>query len=141
MDLVLYFGARDSPEARDSVFRFRRTAGLVRPCAGFVGLEGFLFKEPGEGRDPEFVLGGVARAAVCAAAEGSGRVKPFWFDFGVSKGFKIMPFVISESSGLKGFSLPSLGLRDSVEPLFLRERVGGRSLSVNRASSICRRAI
>jgi len=41
----------------------------------------------------------------------------------------------------KGFSFPSRGRSDSVDPWFLIERVGGRSCSSNRASSICRRAI
>lgn len=49
--------------------------------------------------------------------------------------------MLSDFSNEKGFSLPSWGLRDSVEPLFLSDRVGGRSFSVNRASSICLRAI
>jgi len=44
-------------------------------------------------------------------------------------------------SEAKGFSFPSFGRKDSVEPLFLSDRVGGRSFSVNRASSICRLAI
>lgn len=41
----------------------------------------------------------------------------------------------------KGFSSASLGRSDSVEPLFLIERVGGRSASSSRASSIWRMAI
>lgn len=47
----------------------------------------------------------------------------------------------SGSWEIKGFSFPSFGRRDSVEPLFFNDRVGGRSLSVSRANSICRRAI
>ena len=74
MDLVLYFGAIDSPEARDSVFRFRKTAGLVRPCAGDC-CEDFRVNGPGEGRLLEFVFGGDVAAARTAADVG--RVKPF----------------------------------------------------------------
>jgi hypothetical protein len=51
----------------------------------------------------------------------------------------LAPF--STSLELKGFSLPSFGRNDSVDPLFLSDRDGGRSFSVNRASSICRFAI
>lgn len=47
----------------------------------------------------------------------------------------------SGSLDRKGFSLPSFGRRDSVEPLFFSDGAGGRSFSVNRASSICRLAI
>ena len=65
-------------------------------------------------------------------------VKPFCIGFGDSTGgFDSKLFVSSDGNV---FSLPSLGLRDSAEPLFLSERVVDRS-SANRASSICRRDI
>lgn len=83
--------------------------------------------------------GGVAAAARTAAEEGRGAVgKPFCIDCGDSKGLMWMSSVLTCPNGL---SSPSLGRRDSVEPLFLTERaVGGRS-SVSRANSIWRCAI
>lgn len=47
----------------------------------------------------------------------------------------------SVSSERNGFSCPSLGRSDSVDPLFFRDLVGGRSCSCRRASSIWRSAI
>ena len=78
--------------------------------------------------------------AVARAATEVGRcvVKPFCIGFGDSTGG--FDSKLSVSSDGNVFSLPSLGLSDSVEPLFLSERVVGRSSS-NRASSICRRDI
>lgn len=85
----------------------------------------------GDGR--ELWRGGVITAADRAAAEGLVFV-PLVSDFGgVSKGLLRLRSWFSSS--------PSLGRRDSVEPLFLSDRVGGRSFSVNRASSIWRSAI
>lgn len=85
IDLVLYFGATDSPEAKDSVFGFRKTAGLVRPCAGDCACEDFRVNGPGDGRGIGLVVGEVLTGARAAAE--FGRAKPLWLDFGVSKGF------------------------------------------------------
>lgn len=63
-------------------------------------------------------------------------------DLGVSRGgIGVESAVSCMANGL--LSSPSLGRRDSVEPLFLMERFeGGRSSwASRRASSICRRAI
>jgi len=111
-----------------------------------VGCEDCRVNRPGDGLGFEIALGGggVVTAAARAAADELGRWvggNPFWFDFGDSKGFICISSDLSGSLAKKGFSSRSLGLRDSVEPLFLSDRaVGGRS-SINRASSICRRAI
>jgi hypothetical protein len=86
--------------------------------------------------------GGEPIAACRAAAEelGRGAAEPFSCDLGESTGFIWIssPFSRSEPNG---FSLPSFGRKDSVEPLFFSDLGGGRSFSVNRASSICRLAI
>jgi hypothetical protein len=89
IDRVLYFGARDSSDARDSVFRFRNTAGATRGFVGCVGCEDCRFKADGEAFG--FDLGGdgdVAVAARGAVEEGRGAVgKPVWINCGDSKGF------------------------------------------------------
>lgn len=69
------------------------------------------------------------------------EVKSLLFDFGVSNGFNCISSGFSGSSERNGFSCPSLGRRDSVDPLFFIDRVGGRSASSNRANSIWRWAI
>lgn len=90
MDLVRNFGAWDSSEARDSVFRFRRIAGLGRDCAGGVGCEGCLVRAGvervfGDGWD----VGGVfeVRGGGGVRRRGEAKPSPFRSDFGVSKGF------------------------------------------------------
>ena len=77
-------------------------------------------------------------AARAAAEVGRCAAKPFCIGFGDSTGGFNSKLLVSSNG--KVFLLPSLGLRDSVEPLFLSERVVGRCSS-NRASSICRRDI
>lgn len=63
---------------------------------------------------------------------------PFCIGFGDST--VVLNSSLSVSSDGNPFPLPSLGRRDSVEPLFLSERVVARPSS-NRASSIWRRDI
>jgi len=130
---VRHFGVFDSPEARESVFRFRRPS---RACVGGVGCEGCRVNAPGEGRGFELAPrgGGVMTTAARAPA---GIVNP------LSGVFEDLSAPSGLPSIFEGFSSSlSFGRRDSVEPLFLRERtVGGRSLSVRRASSTCRKAI
>ena len=100
---------------------------------------------PGDalGAEVGFEGGGVTTAAARAAADEVSRctADSFCISFGDSTGgFNSNLFVSSD--GIL-FSLPSLGRRDSVEPLFLSDRVVGRSSrsSCNRASSTCRSAI
>lgn len=141
MDRVLYFGASDSPDARDSVFRFRSTAGEVRGLVWGVGCEDCRFNAPGDAFGFGIACGGVAGVTTAARVPGDGLCeewKPFCVDLGDSNGFM---GISSEVLLPNGFSSPSFGRRDSVEPLFRTDRaVGGRS-SINRANSICRRAI
>lgn len=119
--------------------RFRSTAAATRGFVGCVGWEDCLFKAEGEafglGIDLGIDWGGEGEAAAAARAateEGRGPAgKLLSIDRGDSKGFMGI-----SSAWPKGFSSPSLGLSDSVEPLFRTERaVGGRS-SVSWASSI-----
>ena len=130
IDLVLYFGTADSPEARDSVLRFRKTAGVMRECVWGVGWDDCRVNPTS---DDAF---GVEKGFEAAADKvGCCAANLLCIGFGDLTGG-------SNSKGML-YSLPSFGRRDSVEPLFLSERVVGRSSrsSSNRASSICRSAI
>ena len=123
IDLVRYLGVCDSADVMDSVLRFR-TPILV--CWGLF-TEGFRARSVGDAR----VWG---RGEVTGAAVGLACLSLLFDLGGVSKGL-----VVSSVGSL--FCSPSRGRSDSVDPLFLSDRVDGRSVSVNRASSICRRAI
>jgi hypothetical protein len=84
IDLVRYFGAVDSADARDSVFRFRKPS---RFCVGGVGCEDCRVNASGDGRGSGLSLesGGVMTAAARAAAEDLARCSvpyPFLFDLG-----------------------------------------------------------
>jgi hypothetical protein len=145
IDLVLYFGAIDSPDASDSVFRLFNLAGAIRGYVGGVGWDDCRVNAaPGDALGVLFKCGGVTTAAARAAADEPGRCagNSFCIGFGDSTGG--LDSKLSVSSDGKVFSLQSLGQRDSVEPLFLNERVmDGRSFrsASNRASSICLSAI
>ena len=128
---VLYFGAIDSLEARDSGF------------CGFDGGMGWdncrVNTAPGDafGVELGFDRGGVTTAAA-ADRRTAGSCCICFGDW--TEGFNSK---LSVSSNGILFSLPSFGRRDSVEPLFLSERAVGRSsrFSSNRASSTWRSAI
>jgi hypothetical protein len=160
MDLVLNFGAVDSPEASDSVFRLRRTfrppfgCGCSGACAcasaGDFGFDtdGCLSIELDDCRSFGCVFVFVMAAPLSAARAieelvRRGGEEPFGVDFGVSKGFVGTGIPSEVSFVAKGFSPLSLGRSDSVEPLFFSDRDEGLGLSEssNRASSICRNAI
>lgn len=99
----------------------------------------------GEGRGFEFAFGGGGVTSALAPrleelVRRAGR-KPFWGVFGDCDWNGLIWISSVSSWEEKGFSSASLGRSDSVDPLFLRDRVGGRSCSSNRASSIWRRAI
>lgn len=120
----------------------------MRFCVGGFGCEDCRDSAFGEGRVLEFAFegGGVtAAAALSLLAFEEPERRPGWSPFCITCGDCDWngPVCISDGSSeeAKGFSCPSLGRRDSVEPLFLMERVGGRADSSNRASSIWRRAI
>jgi hypothetical protein len=125
--------------------RFRRIAGLDRICVGGVGCDVCLVNTTGAGRAFGVVLrhGGVTLEGVLAGVTGEPGldVNSMLFDLGVPNGFSCISSGFSGSLERNGFSWLSLGRRDSVEPLCFMERVGGRSLSSNRANSICRCAI
>lgn len=137
-----YFGAIDSPEARDSVFRFRKT---FLPPFGWVGdLDVDICRAIAPVESLEFVFAtGTLVAAILRNDElvrCRGEKALGVSDFGVSKGF--IGISSPWSFEPNGFSPPSFGRRDSVEPLFLSDLLVGRlSGCSNRASSICRNAI
>jgi hypothetical protein len=150
MDLVLNFGTADSPDASDSVFRLRRTLRppFGWPCVGDLDADNCLSIELGDWRVCDFVFAFAIAAPPAAALAIEELVRrgveyPFGGDFGVSKGFFRTGISSEVSFAPKGFSPPSLGRSDSVEPLFFSDREAGLgpSDSSNRASSICRKAI
>ena len=89
MDRVLYFGANDSPDAKDSVFRLCGTAGDFRGTTGLVGCEDCRVKALGDGFGFELDFEGVVTdAARSAEQRGLGAVENLLgIDLGVSKGF------------------------------------------------------